>query len=164
MKFYIISPPDYNENFSAENFDKITDLIPVEYFQFRPKFSKLFDRKKFVRKFHNSFNKICSKKHIKLIINNDFEIASEFFFDGIHLGQSDKSCLEAKKKFGLDFIVGISCSNSYDLYKIAKNEGANYIAFGPAFKSKNKEKKKLIFRNFIKFKIKLSYPLFLLEV
>ena len=45
MKFYIISPPDYNENFSAENFDKITDLIPVEYFQFRPKFSKLFERK-----------------------------------------------------------------------------------------------------------------------
>ena len=45
MKFYIISPPDYNENFNAENFDKITDLIPVEYFQFRPKFSKLFDRK-----------------------------------------------------------------------------------------------------------------------
>ena len=42
MKFYIISPPGYNENFSAENFDKVTDLISVEYFQFRPKFSKLF--------------------------------------------------------------------------------------------------------------------------
>ena len=79
MKFYIVSPPDYNENFSAENFDKITDLVPVEYFQFRPKFSKLFDRKKFIRKFHNTFSKICSKKHIKLIINDDFEIASDFF-------------------------------------------------------------------------------------
>ena len=45
MKFYIISPPGYNENFSAENFDKVTDLISVEYFQFRPKFSKLLERK-----------------------------------------------------------------------------------------------------------------------
>ena len=51
MKFYIVSPPSYNKNFSAENFDKVTDLISVEYFQFRPKFSKLLERKKFIKKF-----------------------------------------------------------------------------------------------------------------
>ena len=158
MKFYIISPPDYNVNFNAENFDKITDIIPVEYFQFRPKFMKLFERKKFIKKFHNSFSKICSKKNIKLIINNDFEIATDFFFDGIHLGQDDKTCIEAKKKFGLDFIVGISCSNSYDLYKIAKNNGANYVAFGPTFKSKNKEKTKINLSQFFKIKNKIKLP------
>ena len=98
MKFYIVSPPGYNKNFSAENFDKITDLISVEYFQFRPKFSKLLERKKFIKKFYNPFSKICKNKNIKLIINNDFEIAKDFFFDGIHLGQNDKSCSEAKKK------------------------------------------------------------------
>ncbi len=65
MKFYIISPPNYNKNFSAENFDKITDLIPVEYFQFRPQFPKLFDRKKFIKKFHNSLRKICKKKTLR---------------------------------------------------------------------------------------------------
>ena len=158
MKFYIISPPDYNVNFNAENFDKITDIIPVEYFQFRPKFMKLFERKKFIKKFHNSFSKICSKKNIKLIINNDFEIATDFFFDGIHLGQDDKTCIEAKKKFGLDFIVGISCSNSYDLYKIAKINGANYVAFGPTFKSKNKEKTKINLSQFFKIKNKIKLP------
>ena len=97
-------------------------------------------------------------KKIKLIINNDFEIASEFFFDGIHLGQNDKSCLEAKEKFGLDFIVGISCSSSYDLYKIAKNDGADYIAFGPTFKSKNKEKEKIDLFQFSKFNNKIKLP------
>tara|TARA_Y100000813_G_scaffold198152_1_gene185229 strand:- start:1615 stop:2241 length:627 start_codon:yes stop_codon:yes gene_type:complete len=158
MKFYIISPPNYNKNFSAENFDKITDLIPVEYFQFRPKFPKLFDRKKFIKKFHNSFRKICKKKNIKMIINDDFEIATEFFFDGIHLGQNDKSCKEAKKKFGLDFLVGISCSNSYELYKIAKNDGANYIAFGPTFKSNNKEKQTINLSEFCKIKNKIKLP------
>ena len=66
--------------------------------------------------------------------------------------------MEAKKKFGLDFIVGISCSNSYDLYKIAKNDGANYIAFGPAFKSKNKEKKKINLSQFNKIKNKIKLP------
>ena len=81
-----------------------------------------------------------------------------FFFDGIHLGQTDRSCLEAKKKFGKDFIVGISCSNSYDLYKIAKNDGANYIAFGPTFRSKNKEKEKINLSQFYKIKNKIKLP------
>ena len=62
MKFYIVSPPSYNKNFSAENFDKVTDLISVEYFQFRPKFSKLFERKKFIKKFYNSFSKFVGIK------------------------------------------------------------------------------------------------------
>ncbi len=158
MKFYLISPPDYNENFNAKNFDEITDLIPVEYFQFRPKFAKLLERKKFVKKFYNSFSEICKNKNIKLIINNDFEIASDFFFDGIHLGQDDKSCVEAKKKFGPGFIVGVSCSNSYHLYKVAKKDGANYIAFGPTFESKNKEKKKMNLSQFGKIKNKIELP------
>ena len=80
------------------------------------------------------------------------------FFDGIHLGQNDKSCAEAKKKFGLDFLVGISCSNSYNLYTIAKNNGANYIAFGPAFESKKKKKKKIDLLQFSKIKNKIRLP------
>jgi thiamine-phosphate pyrophosphorylase len=158
MKFYIVSPPGYNKNFSAENFDKVTDLISVEYFQFRPKFSKLLERKKFIKKFYNPFSKICKNKNIKLIINNDFEIATDFFFDGIHLGQNDKSCSDAKEKFGRDFIVGISCSNSYYLYKIAKKDRADYIAFGPTFKSKTKKKKAISLLEFNKFKEKISLP------
>ena len=158
MKFYIISPPDYNVNFNPENFDKITDIIPVEYFQFRPKFSKMFERKNFIKKFHNSFSRICKNKDIKLIINDDFEIATEFFFDGIHLGQNDKSCVEAKEKFGIDFIVGKSCSNSYGLYKEAKKNKADYIAFGPTFKSKTKENKIISLSKFYKFKNKIKLP------
>ena len=69
------------------------------------------------------------------------KLLHDFFFDGIHLGQNDKSCRKAKEKFGRDFIVGISCSNSYNLYKIAKKDKADYIAFGPTFKSKTKKKK-----------------------
>ena len=54
--------------------------------------------------------------------------------------------------------MGISCSNSYNLYKIAKNDGANYIAFGPAFESKNKEKKKIDLLQFSKIKKKIKLP------
>ena len=60
MKFYIISPPGYNENFNAENFDKVTDLVSVDYFLFRPNFSKLSERKKFIKKLCRCQKKIWS--------------------------------------------------------------------------------------------------------
>ena len=140
MKIYLISPPEDTHSFNPMMFDKITDIIPVKYFQFRPKFKSLDDRLNFVKKYHKAFSKICKKKKIKLIINDDFEIAKHFIFNGIHLGQNDKSCKLAKKEFGENFIVGVSCSNSFDLYKKAKQDGADYVAFGPAFRSTTKNK------------------------
>ena len=48
MDFYIISPPKI-KNFNSEIFDRITDIISVKYFQFRPKFQDLKKRIKFVK-------------------------------------------------------------------------------------------------------------------
>ena len=158
MKIYIISPPKETKFFNAKIFDKITDIIPVEYFQFRPKFKSLEERKNIVKKYYFSFSKICKNKHIKLIINDDFEIAEDFFFDGVHLGQNDKSCKTAKKKFGADFIVGVSCSNSVNLYKKAKEEGADYVAFGPAFKTISKKKKAIDLNHIKNFTNKITLP------
>ena len=140
MNIYLISPPEDTHSFNPMMFDKITDIIPVKYFQFRPKFKSLDDRLNFVKKYYKAFSRVCKKKKIKLIINDDFEIAKHFIFNGIHLGQNDKSCKLAKKEFGENFIVGVSCSNSFDLYKKAKQDGADYVAFGPAFRSTTKNK------------------------
>ena len=135
MKFYLISPPKINGNFNHEIFDKITDIISVNFFQFRPKYKLLSERLNYVSHHYREISKICKKKKIKMIINNDFEIAEKFIFDGIHLGQKDKKCKEAKINFGSEFIVGVSCSNSYGLYIDAKNQKADYVAFGPVFKT-----------------------------
>ena len=143
MKFYLISPPKINKNFNHEIFDKVTDIISVNFFQFRPKYKSLSDRFNYVSHHYKEISKICKKKKIKMIINNDFEIAEKFIFDGIHLGQKDKKCKEAKINFGSEFIVGVSCSNSYSLYIEAKNQKADYVAFGPVFKTLSKKKKKI---------------------
>ena len=140
MNIYLISPPEDTHFFNPMMFDKITDIIPVKYFQFRPKFKSLDDRLNFVKKYYKAFSRVCKKKKIKLIINDDFEIAKHFIFNGIHLGQNDKSCKLAKKEFGENFIVGVSCSNSFDFTKKAKQDGADYVAFGPAFRSTTKNK------------------------
>ena len=158
MKFYLISPPKISKNFNHEIFDKVTDIISVNFFQFRPKYQSLSDRLNFVSHHYKEISKICKKKKIKMIINNDFEIAEKFIFDGIHLGQKDKKCKEAKINFGSEFIVGVSCSNSYSLYVEAKNQKADYVAFGPVFKTLSKKKKKINFDKAVFILKKLSLP------
>ena len=96
-----------------------------------------------------------------MIINNDFEIAEKFVFDGIHLWQKDRMCKEAKQTFGVKFIVGVSCSNSYELYNEAKNQRADYVAFGSVYKSSTKKKEAIKPENLIinKKRIKLPFTL-----
>ena len=161
MKFYLISPPKINKNFNHEIFDKVTDIISVNFFQFRPKYKLLSERFNYVSHHYREISKICKKKKIKMIINNDFEIAKKFIFDGIHLGQKDKKCKEAKINFGREFIVGVSCSNSYSLYIEAKNQKADYVAFGPVFKTLSKKKKTINFDKavFVLRKLRLPFTL-----
>ena len=161
MKFYLISPPKISKNFNHEIFDKVTDIISVNFFQFRPKYKSLSERSNFVSNYYKEISKICKKKKIKMIINNDFEIAEKFIFDGIHLGQTDRKCKEAKINFGSEFIVGVSCSNSYNLYIEAKKQKADYVAFGPVFKTLSKNKKTINFNEavFILKKLRLPFTL-----
>ena len=93
-----------------------------------------------------------------MIINDDFEIAAKLDFDGIHLGQNDKNCIEAKKRFGKDFIVGVSCSNSIKLYIKAESQNADYVAFGPVFKSSSKLKTQINIENLFFSIKKLRLP------
>jgi thiamine-phosphate pyrophosphorylase len=154
----MISPPKKNKYFTPENVDEITNILPVEFFQFRPKYKFLKNRIKYVDNYYSKICRICRKKNIKIIINDDFEIAEKFFFDGIHLGQNDKKCIEAKEKFGKDFIVGITCSGSYKLYEEAKKQMANYVVFGPIFKSMTKKNKTIKINNLINIRKKLKLP------
>ena len=65
MKFYLISPPKINKNFNHEIFDKITDIISVNFFQFRPKHKSLSERFNFVSNHFKEISKICKKKKLK---------------------------------------------------------------------------------------------------
>ena len=143
MKFYLISPPKKNIFFRPDNIEIMSEILPFSFFQFRPKHKTLRNRIKFVDSYYEKISEICKKKKIKMIINNDFEIAEKFDFDGIPLGQTDKSCHDAKRKFGEKFIVGVSCSDSMQLYKKAEEQNADYVAFGPVFNTTSKNKNKI---------------------
>ena len=82
---------------------------------------------------------ICQSFDSLLIINDDIHIAKKINAHGVHLGQKDISCTEARNILGSDPIIGISCQNNFELALKAQHQGADYVAFGSIFKTTTKQ-------------------------
>ena len=131
---YLISPKEINNKFYL-NLDKVLSHKNVGFFQLRLKKIK----KNKLLKIINKIKKITSKHKVKLIINDNFFLASRIQVDGCHMGQLDGSFKIARKKLK-NKILGITCHNSKKLAQNAIKNKADYIAFGSFFKSKLKPK------------------------
>ncbi len=82
--------------------------------------------------------KLCHRRDVPLIINDDVELAIQTGADGVHLGKEDGHIAEARKRLGADAIIGVSCYNSVERAVEAEREGATYVAFGRFFPSSSK--------------------------
>ncbi|MCE5195283.1 MAG: thiamine phosphate synthase [Nitrospiraceae bacterium] len=82
--------------------------------------------------------KFTEKFDVKLIINDHVDIASAVNADGVHLGQDDFPIKEARNILGKKKIIGISTHNIHQALK-AEEYGADYIGFGPIFRTFTKE-------------------------
>ena len=164
MNFYLISPPKNNINFNLKNFEKVSTIINVKYLQIRPQFKEKEIEEQFFIEKYKEFNDFCKYKKIKLIFNDNLKMTKRLKPDGIHLGQNDCDCSKARNFLGQNFEIGISCNNSILLAKEAQKNSANYLAFGPTFKSETKiTKKKNIDLINLKKKIKLlNKPFFVI--
>lgn len=65
-----------------------------------------------------------------LIINDDVEAVLESGADGVHLGLSDTSIGEARKRLGINRIIGGTCNTAQNLH-YRTLEGADYVGVGP---------------------------------
>ena len=74
-----------------------------------------------------------------LILNDDPELAARLDCDGVHVGQSDMPCAEARRRVGKDRTVGVTCHDSRHLAMEAAEQGADYVAFGAFFPSPTKD-------------------------
>ena len=133
---YLISPNKINKKFCTD-LDKVLSYKNVSFFQLRLKKIKKNNFLKII----NISKKITSKHKVKLIINDNFFLASKIKADGCHMGQLDGSFKIARKKLK-NKILGITCHNSQKLAKNAIKFKADYIALGSFFKSKLKPKAK----------------------
>ena len=133
---YLISPNKIDKNF-YHDLDKVLSVKNVKFFQLRLK--KVEQKSLF--KIAGNIKKITKKHKVKLIINDDYILASKINADGCHMGQLDGSILKARKKLKKK-ILGITCHNSKELAKIAIKNKADYVVFGSFFKSKLKQNAK----------------------
>jgi len=130
---YLISPNKIKKSFYT-NLKIVLSSNLVSFFQLRLKKYSLIEKKKIGIK----IKKICKKYKVKLIINDDPNLAKKIGADGCHLGQNDM-VIQVARKILRKKIIGITCHNSKKLIRQAVKDGANYIAIGAFFKSKTKK-------------------------
>ena len=82
---------------------------------------------------------ITTAHDVALILNDRPDLAARFGCDGVHVGQSDASCKEARRLMGKDGMVGVTCHDSRHLAMEAAEAGADYVAFGAFFPTSTKE-------------------------
>lgn len=82
--------------------------------------------------------KLASEKGALFIVNDSVELAMAAGADGVHLGQDDMPVKAARKAAGEGMIIGISTHN-LDEALAAQEEGADYIGYGPMFKTSTKD-------------------------
>ena len=82
---------------------------------------------------------IAQSHDVALILNDRPDLAARLGCDGVHVGQDDASCAEARRLVGPDRIVGVTCHDSRHLAMEAAEAGADYVAFGAFFDTTTKD-------------------------
>ena len=78
---------------------------------------------------------IVNRYDIPLIINDDID-AAEILRVGVHLGQNDYPCNEARKRLGPHLIIGVSLDDPSQVAHIPPE--ADYLGVGPVFHTRSK--------------------------
>ena len=84
----------------------------------------------------------CREAGAICIVNDRPDIAQLAEADGVHLGQTDLPCAEARKIMGPRAIIGVS-TERLEQARDAIRQGATYIAAGPMFPTTTKEKPRI---------------------
>ncbi len=81
--------------------------------------------------------KLTFKNRVTFIMNDYVDIALAVNADGVHLGHNDMPIKEARKLLGENKIIGISTHSLKQAIDAQRGE-ADYIGFGPIFKTSTK--------------------------
>lgn len=81
---------------------------------------------------------LCQQSRVPLIINDHVDLCAELGADGVHLGAEDGAIAAARQTLGPARIIGASCYNRLELAEAAREQSADYVAFGSCFGSRTK--------------------------
>jgi thiamine-phosphate pyrophosphorylase len=82
---------------------------------------------------------IAQSRGVAVILNDRPDLALKFGCDGVHVGEDDTPCAEARRIMGKDATIGVTCHDSRHLAMEAAEAGADYVAFGAFFPTETKE-------------------------
>lgn len=72
---------------------------------------------------------ICREADVPFVIDDDVDAALACGADGVHVGQDDMACAEARRRLGPDAIVGVSAQTVAQALQ-AQADGADYLGVG----------------------------------
>ena len=72
---------------------------------------------------------ICREADVPFVIDDDVDVALACGADGVHVGQDDMACAEARRRLGPDAIVGVSAQTIAQALQ-AQADGADYLGVG----------------------------------
>jgi thiamine-phosphate pyrophosphorylase len=81
---------------------------------------------------------LCEEYLANFIINDDVHLAEQMAADGVHLGLTDMSILEARAILGKTKIIGATANTLKDVINHINN-GCDYIGLGPFQFTKTKD-------------------------
>ncbi len=86
---------------------------------------------------------ICRERRAIFVLNDYPEMAAEIGADAVHVGQDGDSLADVRKIVGDDVLIGRS-THSPEQALLARQEGADYIGFGPLFPTGTKPGRRAI--------------------
>ena len=134
-RLYLITPPAFEPATFAEVLKAALAAGDVASLQLRLK-SVADDE---IRRAAERLMPVAQASGTAFIINDRPDLAAELRADGVHIGQEDARCTEARARMGRDAIVGVTCHASRHLAIEAADAGADYVAFGSFFPTGTKE-------------------------
>lgn len=80
---------------------------------------------------------LCKRYNVPFFVNDNVEIAIRCGADGVHVGQSDMTAGEVRRKVGPDMMIGVSVHNVAEALEAVKN-GADCLGVGAMFSTSTK--------------------------
>lgn len=81
---------------------------------------------------------LCRAYEVPFIVNDRVDIAMLLDADGVHLGQDDIPCAQARSLLGDDKIIGAS-AGTYEEALRSIEDGADYLGVGPVYATATKK-------------------------
>lgn len=85
----------------------------------------------------HTLRRVAAEQAMAFIVNDRCDLALAVEADGVHLGQTDLPIRLARKVVGDQMCIGISTHNPEQV-RMATEEGADYLGFGPIFSTDTK--------------------------